>query len=367
MPELFEETRLGSMVLRNRFVRSATWEGMADKEGAVADDRLPDCLAALARGGVGLVVAGAAYVNRQGQLAPFQTGVHHPDMAEGLSRVARAVHEAGGVVAAQLGHAGAKALTHLTGLPAIGPVAAAEPGKLPVLAMDDSDMARLRGEFARAAELARTCGFDAVQVHAAHGYLLSQFLSPHYNTRADDHGGSLANRARLGVEVIRAVRAAVGPEYPVLVKINAADYLDGGLTVADAVEAAALFEAAGVDAVEISGGTGESGRMSPARPGSGGLPEGEPYYREAAVRMKRRLSVPVMLVGGIRSVETAEALLADGAADYVCLARPLIREPDLVARWRAGDRTPSGCVADNRCSRPGLVGRGIACMTLKKS
>jgi 2,4-dienoyl-CoA reductase-like NADH-dependent reductase (Old Yellow Enzyme family) len=219
----------------------------------------------------------------------------------------------------------------------------------------------LTSEFARAAAQARDAGFDGIQIHAAHGYLLSQFLSPHYNRRTDHYGGDPANRARALLEVLEAVRREVGEDFPIIAKINADDTLADGVRPSDMVETAMLLEKGGIDAVELSGGC-KDGRHSAARKGRIDGPDKEVYYRDAARLYKERIKVPLILVGGIRSLETAEGLVRDGTADYVSMCRPLIREPGLVNRWKSGDRRPSGCLSDNLCYGPIRAGEGIRCV-----
>ena len=227
--------------------------------------------------------------------------------------------------------------------------------------MTPSDIHALVDAFGDAARRAQAAGYDAVQIHAAHGYLLSEFLSPLFNKRTDEYGGDVAGRSRLAVEVTAAVRAAVGPDYPVLVKMNSEDFVAGGSTVDDMLESAALIAAAGADAIELSGGTSLSGDLGPLRTRSGIPQDREAYYQEAALKLKQRVSVAVTLVGGIRTFEAAERLVAEGYADYIALSRPLVCEPGLVARWESGDRTASICRSDNRCFYKGLKSEGMYC------
>jgi len=216
--------------------------------------------------------------------------------------------------------------------------------------------------FGRAAGRAKAAGFDAVQIHSAHGYLLSEFLSPFFNRRSDQYGGSIENRARIVLEVFQSVRSAVGDDYPVLIKLNSQDYIDGGFSVDDMLAVAALLEKAGIDAVEMSGGTLYlSGEFSAIRTGVMTKPEQEVYYRDAALRFKAALSIPLLLVGGIRSFDVAEALVDDGTADYISLCRPLIREPGLINRWRSADKRKAGCLSENACFRPLMKGEGLGC------
>jgi 2,4-dienoyl-CoA reductase-like NADH-dependent reductase (Old Yellow Enzyme family) len=229
------------------------------------------------------------------------------------------------------------------------------------------DVAGIVNAFSRAAGLAKQTGFDAVQVHAAHGFLLSQFLSPAFNQRTDEYGGDLANRARLLLEVVRSVREAVGPAYPVLIKINSEDFLTGGMSSAEAVEISGWLEKASVDAIEFSGGTMHSPEgLVPVRPGLLKTPEEEVYYRQAARLYKQKVTIPLILVGGIRSYEVAEELVREGTADYISMSRPLICEPGLIKRWREGDRRKAECVSDNACFTPALDGTGLYCVTMAK-
>ena len=228
--------------------------------------------------------------------------------------------------------------------------------------MTSEDIDAVTQAFAAAAVRARTAGFDAVQIHAAHGYLLSQFLSPFFNKRNDEYGGSIENRARLAVEVLKAVRSAVGADFPLLIKLNAEDFLPGGLTLEDMIRTAVMLEGDGIDAIELSGGTFLSGKHGPSRQGKPGPGEPEAYYEAAARLYKEKVRVPLVLVGGIRTFETAERLVTEGVCDYVALCRPLIREPGLVNRWKSGDTGPAACVSDNGCFQPGFQGKGVYCV-----
>ncbi|MDR2726917.1 MAG: NADH:flavin oxidoreductase, partial [Deltaproteobacteria bacterium] len=216
---------------------------------------------------------------------------------------------------------------------------------------------------AAAALRGKRAGFDAVQIHAAHTYLLGQFLSPFFNKRTDSYGGRLKNRARFPLGVVRAVRAAVGPDYPVLVKINSQDFLEPGLQVDESVEIGVMLQEAGVDCIEISGGSVLPGAAVPPMRRGVESGEDEVYYREAARVFRRHVRIPLMLVGGIRRLDTAEGLLREGLADYIALSRPLICDPHLVRAWRLGSADASACVSDNACCGPRKEGLPFACPT----
>ena len=366
MSALFELTVINGMSLANRFVRSATWEGLATTDG-ICTSRLTDMMVNLVEGGVGLIITGHSYVSREGQAGPWQTGIHEEASLPGLTQITDAVHRCGGKICMQLAHAGAHAAAHLSGIDAIGPSVFLADGKAMCQAMSKEDINRVVRAFGEAAARARRSGFDAVEIHAAHGYLLSQFLSPLVNRRTDEYGGGLANRGRMTLEVLRSVRHAVGRAYPVLIKLNSEDFAEGGFSVEEMLELSALLQYEGVDAIELSGGTrGGVGKYQHVRFGAVSKAN-EAYYRDAARSFKQRVRVPLILVGGIRSPDVAERLVAEGTADYVAMSRPLICEPALVNRWKDGDTTKSACVSDNRCFDPIMCGEGVRCLLGEKS
>ena len=365
MSILFAPSVIHGMEIANRFVRSATWEGMAAPDGK-STERLTGVMAALAEGGVGLIISGHCYVSPEGQAGPWQLGLCDDTALPELTHMTGTVHGLGGKIALQLAHAGAHANAKISGLQPIGPSVVYKDDAALCREMSRDDIARVAQAFAQAAVWARRAGFDAVQLHAAHGYLLSQFLSPLTNRRTDEYGGPLPNRGRAVLEVFQAVRQAVGRDYPVMIKLNSEDFIEGGFSVEDMLELSALLEQAGIDAIEMSGSTlSEASKYRVSRVGVVS-PENEGYYREAARRFKQRLKVPLMLVGGIRSMEAAERLIAEGAADYLALCRPLICEPGLINRWKHGDTAASRCVSDNSCFRPAFKGEGLRCPVSEK-
>jgi 2,4-dienoyl-CoA reductase-like NADH-dependent reductase (Old Yellow Enzyme family) len=358
---LFTPLAINSLVLPNRFIRSATWEGMATVDGQVTP-KLTDTMVALAEGGVGLIVSGHAYVDRIGQASPWQLGIYDDSLVDGLQSMTAAVHATGGRIVAQLAHAGTFALEKVTQTTPVAVSAFDGLAKTPRAEFSAKDIEEVKEAYGVAARRAKTAGFDGIQLHSAHGYLLSQFLSPWFNRRTDAYGGSLDNRARIHVEIIRAIRQDLGENFPVLVKMNCEDFSEGGLSVAESIKAAHKMAAAGIDAVELSGGLLTSGKLSPTRPNIN-KEEKEAYFQAAAREFKKAIDVPLILVGGIRSPAVAEGLLEDGVADGFALSRPLIREPDLIKRWQSGDRGPARCLSDNLCFRPGMMGKGIYCVT----
>jgi 2,4-dienoyl-CoA reductase-like NADH-dependent reductase (Old Yellow Enzyme family) len=363
MPGPFDPVAIGGLQLKNRFVRSATWEGMAGEDGS-ATPRLAALLRTLARGEVGLVIPGHAYVRPEGQAGPWQLGAHSDAMVPGLASLAQAIHEGGAAACCQLAHAGLRARRELTGLDPVGPSRFDASGHdRGCRVLEEGELQALAGAFGAAARRAREAGFDAVQIHAAHGFLLSQFLSAQFNLREDGYGGPLENRSRLLMEVYAAVRAAVGPGFPVLVKINSNDYLVVNKTAfhdQDMLAVCAALAGAGLDAVELSGGTPDSGKYAPVRMGII-REDREGYYRLPAKWFKERLDLPLILTGGIRSLSKVREFLDSGLCDCVGLSRPLICEPNLVRRWHEGETQPSLCKSENMCSKAARAGEGLLC------
>jgi 2,4-dienoyl-CoA reductase-like NADH-dependent reductase (Old Yellow Enzyme family) len=347
MAGLFETTELNGMTIKNRFVRSATYEAMAGLDGTVQNSLLT-YMEELSRGQIGLIITGHAYVAREGQAGLRQLGIYSDAMLDGLKRLTSVVHQKGGVIAVQLAHAGQKGIEK-DEYSAVGPADMFEAGVKKASAMTVGDIKRTVIAFGHAAERAIKSGFDGIQIHAAHGYLLSQFLSPYYNKRSDSYGGNLENRARLLLEVYQEIRQRVGKSFPVMAKINSEDFLENGMTVEETIKVVHMLEDRGMDAIEMSGGTFESGKLIPSRVGTAKSEEREVYYRKAAEKFKKEISIPLILVGGFLSFNVVEEVVASGLADYVSLSRPLIREPSLVSRWAGGDRTKAACISCNKC------------------
>jgi len=349
MATLFETNRIKNLTMKNRSVRSATWDGMAEIDGS-STRGIDSLMRDLVRGEVGLIISGHAYVHRDGQISPRQLGIYDDRLIEGLSRMVDVVHEAEGKIVAQLAHAGCHSDASKTGIEPMGPSPMERDDKRYCRAMTGQDVVRIVSDFGHAAIRAREAGFDGIQLHAAHGYLMSQFLSPFYNKRGDDYGGSIANRARIVLEIVEKVQTEVGKDYPVMIKLNSEDFIDGGLSVDEMLEVSVMLERAGIDAIELSGGLiWYSGKYGPARPGLLKTEAEEVYYRQTAIRYKKQCKVPLMLVGGILSYPVAERLIAEQVADYISFSRPLIREPDLIKRWIAGDMRKAACICCNLC------------------
>jgi 2,4-dienoyl-CoA reductase-like NADH-dependent reductase (Old Yellow Enzyme family) len=361
MSILFEPSKINDLQLSNRFVRSATWEGMATDDGACTP-QLIDLMSGLAGGGVGLIISGHSYVSPEGKAGIRQLGVYKDELIAGLQAMTTAVHENGGKIVMQLAHAGIFAASALTGMTPLAPSHLDGVYEFAHKEMTAGDIQKVAAAFAAAAQRARQAGFDGVQIHAAHGYLISQFLAPYFNRRPDEYGGSIQNRARAMLEVVRAVRTTVGAGYPVLIKMNCRDFHENGLSLEDSVQAASMLAEAGIDAVEISGGNRVAGKLGPARVGIKSADQ-EAYFRNEALAFKNKINVPLILVGGNRSFQLAEKLVTEGTADFISMSRPFIREPDLINRWKSGDLSRAACLSDNLCYGPTQKGEGVYCVT----
>lgn len=331
MSRLFEPCAIGSMSLKNRFVRSATGESMADRDG-VLKEGVFGMYEALSAGGAGLIISGHMYVHERWKCSPRQTGAWDDRHIEGLARMALAAQANGAKSAAQVNYAAR-----------------------PPAEMTPDEIEEALGCFVDAARRAVTAGFDAVQIHAAHGYLVSGFLTPSENTRDDEYGGDAAGRRRLLMEIVAGVRETVGAGCPMLCKLGVVDGRDDSLPLEESVQTAAALAETGIDAIEVSSTFGGD-YANPAAPGIDG-PEKEAYFADAARAVKQAVDVPVILVGGLRSRAVMDRVLDDGTCDLVSLCRPFIYEPDLVNRLAEGKTDVAACISCNKCFNP----RGTRC------
>jgi len=361
MSTLFESTSIKGLKLRNRLVRSATWEGMGDPDGRPTE-KLAKYYTTLARGGVGLIISSYTAVRPEGRQLPGQLSIHTDDFADDYRRLTRAVHSAGGAIILQMVHTGGQTKAEHIGRRPLAPSAVkvslfpSEPAEL-----THSDIRDIVTAFGQAAARAKAWGFDGVQMHGAHGYLINQFLSPLTNRRTDKYGGNPENRRRFLMQVYREVRQAVGGDFPVMIKLNADDFLEGGLNRDEALAAARELDNGGIDAIEVSSGTGASGKNGPIR-AKIDAPEKEGYNLDLARGIQSAVGCPVMVVGGFRSYDVAEKAVCMDKMDYVALSRPLILEPALPNRWQRGDRGPAQCISCNKCFLPGMKEGGIYCV-----
>lgn len=360
MTNLFEKSSINGLTLPNRFVRSATWTGLADEDGKVTDE-LVDFYRELGSGGVGLIISGFAYVDKMGKAGIRQLGVYDDKLVSGLSEFVDEVHDVGGKIVLQLAHGGFFANPKLIDDLPLAPSNVDGVASAPRVEMSRGQILDVVESFGEAGARAKEAGFDGVQLHMAHGYLLSQFLSPAFNKRADKFGGDLEKRIRVPLMVLEEVRESVGDDYPLMAKLNCRDFYRDGLGLEESLRVGEVLEGAGLDALEVSGGTVVSGEKNPSRENIQNV-EDEAYFEKEAESFMETLNIPIMLVGGIRSFDVAERLVSEGITNYISMSRPLIHNPALINQWKRGEREKCSCVSCNKCLEVGNFGEGIRCM-----
>ena len=377
MSILFTPINLGDVQIKNRFMHSATYEGMALETGEVSD-KLVKRYHNLAKGEAGLIIPGYMFVHPLGRSYKYQTGIHSDDMIPGLRKVVEAVHQEGGKIAFQLAHAGRQTTKAMIGQTPIGP---SSKGRDPINFVKPKEMSadqiqEVIQAFGAAAKRAVEAGVDGIQLHAAHCYLINQFISPFFNHRKDEWGGSDANRFRLLRELISEVRGALPPGMPLLVKLNTHDYTpQEGITPSLAVTYAKWLSDLEINGLEISCGSPVYSFMNMCRGdvpvkelvqslpfwkkplgklmmksmvGKYDLEEG--YNLEAAKMIKPVLGdIPLFVVGGLRKVAQMKEALEKQYADGISMCRPFIREPFIVKKIKEGKTEAVACVSCNRC------------------
>ncbi len=367
MKNLFSPCVIGKMSLKNRFVRSATEDWLGTPDGRITTEKMA-LYEQLAAGGVGTIITGHAYVaHPHGRAAQKQNGIWDDKYVEGWQELARIAHAHDTRLVLQLAHAGRQTSPEI--IEGEMPVAPSDlyddAGAQTARALSEAELQQLAQAYAAAARRAKEAGCDGVQLHMAHGYLLAQFLSPYTNRREDVYGGSWENRARFPLEVVSSVRLAVGPNFPLWIKLNSTDGLpetmQPQLSQTEVVQYAKKFADASVDAIELSGGTIKENRLVMAKLGIR-TPKDEAYFLAAAEAVKAAVEVPVILVGGMRSRAVMQEALNEGKADLVSMSRAFICELDLVKRLAAGQEKAS-CVSCNGCFNP----RGIRCVLPDKN
>ncbi len=367
-PDPFGPATLGPLRLRNRVIKAATFEGMS--AGGVVSPSLIDFHRRMAAGGVAMTTVSYVAVSRDGRGAPNELYIHD-GAAEGLAEIARAVHAEGAAISAQLGHAGAVGTIRKRYL---GPSATRTITGTRVHAISAAEIDAVVEDFATGAGMLAAAGFDAVELHFGHHYLVSAFLSPRWNRRKDSYGGPVQNRARLALRILAAVRDRVGSAMAVTAKLNMTDGIRGGLDVADSIEVARLLAADGrLDALELSAGGSQANQMfmfrgdpprkemAAALPGIQGAvfrlagpvlfrryPFREAYLLPMARQFRAAVPLPLVLLGGINTVDTIRQAMAEGF-DFVAMGRALLRDPALVGKMADGSATRGNCIHCNKC------------------
>ncbi|WP_075602981.1 NADH:flavin oxidoreductase [Saccharicrinis aurantiacus] len=357
--KILEASKVRNVGLNNRLIRSALWMNMADKDGHITP-KLYQVYEELSKGGVGLIITGYSMVDPNDRPNPGMMGIYDDTFIDEHRKLVEKVHSNGTPIAIQLAYGGSQTNhpdfqnTELFGPSAVkNRVTGITPKE-----MSKQDIQHVIDSFTNASVRAKKAGYDAVELHSAHGYLLSQFLTPFCNRRVDEYGGSIENRARITVEVISSIRKVVGNDFTIMVKMNHDDYMDEGegLVVTEAIEVAKMFEQAGADMLEISGVNETSGKgIGPARTKIH-KPELQSYFLEPTKQIANAVSIPIILMGGNRNFNRLQSILDESNIKYFSIARPLLFEPDLVNKWKKDKEYKPRCVSCNGCYREGEVG-----------
>lgn len=329
MKTIFDPINIGGLHLKNRIVRSATWEGLANADGTPPEQQIA-IYDELARGGVGAIIAGFTSVSSDDHYFDGMMRLSDDKLIPSYRQLTETVKKNDCAFLTQL---------------ALGAYYKANGfGGFTTLEIDDleeDDIQDIIKLFTDAAIRAQQAGFDGVQIHAAHNFFLSRCISPAYNHRTDNYGGTPQKRAKIVVDILNSIRSATSLH--ISMKINCSDFFPAGLSFEDSLIACREVAANGVDSIEVSGnGTSRTGIRSM---------KDEAYFLDFAVELKKHINTPVILVGGHRSIENMTAILNDTPIELLSLSRPLIREPNLVNRWQSGDMRPSTCISCNACYR----------------
>ena len=388
MSSVFEPATLGPVTLRNRIIKAATFEGRTRKQ--VVTDELVEFHRAFASGGVGMSTVAYCAVSHEGS-TDGHTIVLRPEAVPGLQRLTAAIHDEGAAASAQIGHAGPVANPLATKTAALAPSSFFVPMTMRrTKALTEDDITRITGEFATGARLAVEGGFDALEIHLGHNYLLSAFLSPKLNKRGDRWGGDTERRSAFPRQVLRAVRDAVGDRVAVIAKLNMADGVPGGLWVDEAVRVARLIEQDGaLDALELTGGSSLANPMylfrgeAPIEEMAATLPPlvrtgfrlfgrrfmpsypfEEAFFLPYARQFRAALDMPLILLGGINRLDTMQAAIDEGFA-FVAMARALLRDPDLPRKMQEGKASQGMCIHCNKCMP--TIYRGTRCVLVDQA
>ncbi len=354
MKYLFDSTNIKSMKLKNRLFKSGSWEGLATEDSHMTDD-LFKVYEELAKGGVGTIATGYAHVEKNEQPAPNMMGIYDDSFIPEYKELTDMVHSYGANIIMQITYGGTR--SHLDKPSSV--IYGASPVKNQVTGIVPKEIGKdeirnLVKSFGKAAARVKKSGFDAVQIHAAHGYFLSQFLCPYYNRRNDEYGGSIENRARIIIEIYHEIRAQVGDDYPILIKFNSEDFMEDGLTSEDSIAVSKMLEEAGIDAIEVSGGNDSAlyvveNNLDAIRKKVAFSTDKQSYFKNHAEKLAKVISIPVILTGGNRDINVMNDILNNTNIEYFGLCRTLIREPGLINEWKDGDNKTPKCISCNQC------------------
>ncbi|MEG2018383.1 MAG: NADH:flavin oxidoreductase [Clostridium sp.] len=320
MSELLKPLKAGNLELKNRLVMPPMATSKSQGDGKVSKGIL-DYYKEKSQGGyISLIIIEHSFINKRGKASNGQLSVSDDSDIEGLKKLAQIIQNNGSKAVMQINHAGGAASREVIGTMPVGPSAVANPrfkDKDIPKELSKEEIKAIVSDFADAARRVKEAGFDGVEIHSAHGYLLDQFFSPLSNKRSDEYGGNINNRIRIHLEVIRAVKEAVGNDFPILLRLGAADYIEGGAVIEDSIIASKEFEKAGVNILDISGGF--LGYVMPNATEQG-------YFSPLSEEIKKSISIPVILTGGITEAQAAEKLLQEEKADLIGVGRAILKD-----------------------------------------
>lgn len=344
---LLEEVDIGGISLRNRFVRSATHEWLAAEDGTITSEII-DIYEQLAENFIGLIISGYSHVTKCGKSSRGQQAIWDDRMIPGYAKIAASVREYESAFFVQIVHGGRHGLITEECPKRMAPSSVPLPGDNAMpKEMSKEDIDSIIDHFVRAIERVHRAKADGVQIHCAHGFLLSSFLSPYTNRREDDWGGDTESRTKIVLEILRRSRKKT-PEFPIAVKMNTWDGVEGGIDKGEAVRIARILDSEDISAIEVSGGIEDAPREITCMEDVDSKDK-EAYFREYSKAIKGSVKCPVILVGGNRSIDNMSKMVSDGYADLIALSRPLIREPDLISKFLRGDAKSSSCISCNGC------------------
>ena len=349
MNKLFESTNTLGFKTKNRFVRTATWENYATKDGHMTQ-MLFDIYEKLAKNEVGTIITGYVNVVKEEQPNAGMMGIYDDSFILDYKKLTSICHSYDSRIVLQLAYGGTKTTFNVGERIIFAPSVVKEKASGTVgVEMTKDDIDYIVDAFASAAKRAKESGFDGVEIHGAHTYLINQFLSPYYNRRTDEYGGSLENRFRFLKEIYLKKRENVSDDFSILVKLTVTDFFDGGLTFEETKKVCIMLEKLGVDGLEISGNVHGKAREMTGQVFDGIMIEKEGYFINYAKEIKKIVKIPIITVGGFTTYTGILEKYNETGIDYFGLSRPLLSEPDLIKKWKNGSDKKARCVRCSKC------------------
>jgi len=367
LKNLFSSDKIGNVSIKNRLVRSATFTRRAEKGGFVGDE-LISFYSELAEGGIGLIISGLIAMDPSGSVSPFQMSLYDDSFIPSHKKLVKTIHDiADTKICAQIAHSGRQG-SHPK-YPNVAPSPVLEKTlNITPRELKTEEIKEFNIKFAETAERAYEAGYDMIQLHAAHGYYLSNFVSPYTNIRQDEYGGDTQKRTKVLVDICNLIRDKLGKEFPIAIKLQVQDFVPQGLMLEEGKEIVKIMVDAGFDAIEPSGGLAETliGTKEAYPSKAIKTPEEQNYFLSMVEEIKPLMkNSKLMLMGGIRNPVFADKIIEDNAADFISISRPLLFEPDLPNRWKNGDTSPAKCISCNSCYMTMMTGP-VHCVVRKK-